>query len=87
MPLNDEYAFASSHHNGYQPGMTIRQWYAGIALQALGPVVFSDPEIRERLATNSTIELRPIVTLMFAVADMMLKVGTEADTAGGDTER
>jgi hypothetical protein len=55
--------WVGDHHNGHNTGMTLRQWFAGMALQGL-------------LANPSVIlKQTDIPELSFEYADSMIRVG------------
>lgn len=72
MPRNADYAFASSHHDGYQPGMTLRQWYAGLAIQVVGPALLTEGKFRKMLQDDFDDALEQLAKSAFLIADAMI---------------
>ena len=62
-------AFACASEHGHQQGMTLRQWYAGQALQGM----------LSRLQADGSHECEAIAEMAFTIADAML----EAEKADG----
>lgn len=55
--------WVGDHHNGHNTGMTLRQWFAGMALQGI--------------LANSSVDVKKFnaVVVAYGLADLMIRTG------------
>lgn len=73
MPQGDKYAFPhmrTDGHKDYEPGLSLRDYFAG---QAIGYLMASAMEHNERLGRLWPVEMSEIAEKAFILADAMIE--------------